>query len=106
MPSPAPPRILFSREANDLQAWISALKNGNLEPRPHGHVVVGVIRVEIIEVRVESRAYGKRAFRRRFTEFPIERGGEIQDIAVGVFIARGSSRSEERRVGKECRSRW
>ena len=33
--------------------------------------------------------------------------GKIQEIKVGeVSVPAGAKRSEERRVGKECRSRW
>src|SRR3989442_12966622 len=49
-------------------------------------------------------------------ELPAERAGvlrtlrrEGEKVAVGDVIARieeGAARSEERRVGKECRSRW
>ena len=35
------------------------------------------------------------------TKYPIIQGG-MANIATGEFAAR----SEERRVGKECRSRW
>src|SRR5258705_10865296 len=31
---------------------------------------------------------------------------EIHDDRIVVAFARGKTRSEERRVGKECRSRW
>ena len=37
-----------------------------------------------------------------FKEFAVK--GNVMDLAVGVII--GLTRSEERRVGKECRSRW
>ena len=30
----------------------------------------------------------------------------VPETAVGEFVDDGTSRSEERRVGKECRSRW
>ena len=32
--------------------------------------------------------------------------GNVMDLAVGVIIGGAFKRSEERRVGKECRSRW
>ena len=35
----------------------------------------------------------------------VETDGNV-DKAVEVLRKKGSSRSEERRVGKECRSRW
>ena len=35
------------------------------------------------------------------------KGGTIWDVIVGIHGAvQAASRSEERRVGKECRSRW
>ena len=33
-------------------------------------------------------------------------GGQRQRVAMGRAIVRDPQRSEERRVGKECRSRW
>ena len=30
----------------------------------------------------------------------------VQSVIAGAFIESGTTRSEERRVGKECRSRW
>src|SRR5256885_14199630 len=41
----------------------------------------------------------------RFHFNPIREGSEASDESV-VDLATGKSRSEERRVGKECRSRW
>ena len=46
---------------------------------------------------------------KEFREFAMR--GNVVDLAVGVIIGAAfgkivSSRSEERRVGKECRSRW
>src|SRR2546427_6949105 len=39
-----------------------------------------------------------------FREFAVK--GNVVDLAVGVIIGGAFGRSEERRVGKECRSRW
>src|SRR2546427_12511143 len=38
---------------------------------------------------------------------PLERSGRfVRDSAVNFQVFNGPARSEERRVGKECRSRW
>ena len=44
---------------------------------------------------------GRKAFRKYTPELRAERG-----IDVVVVNGENSARSEERRVGKECRSRW
>src|SRR5256885_2381309 len=43
----------------------------------------------------------------RLNQFFIPRGGNARKIFVGLHATQiGARRSEERRVGKECRSRW
>src|SRR6266705_1129641 len=49
---------------------------------------------------VQQRAPGQRT-RTRLRQFVKEKQGVHKDIALGMKL-----RSEERRVGKECRSRW
>ena len=41
-----------------------------------------------------------------FTDQTLERGFVKLAFAIGTIRLAGVSRSEERRVGKECRSRW
>ena len=37
---------------------------------------------------------------------PEETVAKILDVSMRLFTEQGYERSEERRVGKECRSRW
>ena len=36
----------------------------------------------------------------------LDAGGGLDKVALGTLAHRHDNRSEERRVGKECRSRW
>ena len=36
----------------------------------------------------------------------LQRGLDVSNTEKGISVPVGSARSEERRVGKECRSRW
>ena len=57
-----------------------------LKSRKEGSVIT------LLEVDTECRAWYVKA--------------DDKDAAVKTLISMGESRSEERRVGKECRSRW
>ena len=39
-------------------------------------------------------------------EFLLSRGGKVAEISEGNIVKPSQCRSEEHRVGKECRSRW
>src|ERR1039457_2849489 len=45
-------------------------------------------------------------FRQMFADGIFTRGRHVEELRREVAIYCGSQRSEERRVGKECRSRW
>ena len=46
------------------------------------------------------------AFTKEFNERTKNQMGYVIPVVITVYADRSFSRSEERRVGKECRSRW
>src|SRR5688572_31783065 len=58
------------------------------------------------QVRVEPRVLDARAHRRDVRRGSAERLRLLDERLGGVDVARVERRSEERRVGKECRTRW
>ena len=42
----------------------------------------------------------------RFAPLPLQDGFDNAGLQIGLTEAEATGRSEERRVGKECRSRW
>ena len=42
----------------------------------------------------------------RLKDLRVERGLTLEQLAKQTHLSKSALRSEERRVGKECRSRW
>ena len=53
----------------------------------------------MIEIKNLRKTYGKKVALKSFSY-------TFEDGIYGMLGANGAGRSEERRVGKECRSRW
>src|SRR3989338_2303137 len=66
-------------------------------------LVLVIASVFVLTVRVNAQSYSSGAPVRELTT-----GGEIHQFnrLINILVRKEIERSEERRVGKECRSRW
>ena len=102
-------------QAGVTQSVISAYESGQRQPsipalarlmEAAGFELTLGLRRPPTRLRRLSGPVGRRVRRHRQDLISAAAAHGIQNLRVFGSVARGEDRSEERRVGKECRSRW
>src|SRR3712207_9188795 len=101
------PSALLELEGSGLRVAVGSLRRQCLEPRMlemHG-VDIAAARCVV----VKSRGHFRAGFDEVFTPdqvVEVDAPGMVSPVLASIPWRRLPRRSEERRVGKECRSRW
>src|SRR2546430_5516699 len=99
-------KLLLERVRNGgVQMPASALQEAGICGVPYQRVLEGVNRVWNL-APAENQFRLHQLAKRIFQSLPRQPGDGVQQFIMELATRDGADRSEERRVGKECRSRW